>query len=149
MASGRRFSLALVAAAALVFGAGFAQASADTVQDEAVSISVVSQQGVVAQAECYFPVQSADGGAMVCWNPTGEHLYICDTASDGHHPAARYYRSDSAGLKSKHADVSYGNCLDHNLSLPESGWVDYQACNYEGSSLLSCSGFSGRISASG
>jgi hypothetical protein len=23
---------------------------------------------------------------MACFDPTGEHLYFCDTAADGHHP---------------------------------------------------------------
>ncbi|QUH00609.1 hypothetical protein HUO13_07060 [Saccharopolyspora erythraea] len=114
------------------------------------TVSVLSGDGgAVTAAECYYPVYSGDGGAMVCFNPTGEHLYICDNAKDGHHPVARYYRSDSSGLKTKHADVGYGTCLDHNLSIPDSGWINYRACNYEGSTQLSCGSFSGRISANG
>ncbi|TDC95548.1 hypothetical protein E1161_04800 [Saccharopolyspora aridisoli] len=143
------------AALGLVLGwTGFAHASpvASHVLENAPSatVSVVSADGeAIAAAECYYPVYSGDSGAMVCFNPTGEHLYICDNASDGHHPVARYYRSDSSGLKTKHADVGYGTCLDHNLSIPESGWINYQACNYEGSTQLSCGYFSGRISARG
>ncbi|MCX2729772.1 hypothetical protein OOZ19_05940 [Saccharopolyspora sp. NFXS83] len=111
------------------------------------TVEVQSEGGASAQATCYYPV--ASGGALVCFNPTGEHLYICDRAADGHHPVARYYRSDKSGLKTKHANVGNGKCLDWNLSIPESGWVDYRACNYEGSTALSCSSFSGRISAKG
>lgn len=115
---------------------------------EPTTVSVVSQDSdITVQAECYYPVQSPDGGALVCFNPYGEHLYICDTASDGHHPVARYYRSDKSGQKVKHASVGAGYCYDHNLSIPESGWVNYQACNYEKDTVLSCSSYSGRISA--
>ena len=145
----RRFLMVLAAVAGLVFAVGVGTAGAAPAASAAVTVQVVSEGGVSAAAECFYPVQSPDGGALVCWNPTGEHLYICDTKSDGHHPASFYFRSDSGGVKEKHADVSAGNCLDHNLSLPESGWVNYQACNFEGSRELSCSAFSGRISANG
>ncbi|CAM04652.1 hypothetical protein A8924_5797 [Saccharopolyspora erythraea NRRL 2338] len=143
------------AAFGLVLGwTGLAHATPATGEVRAAApsatVSVLSGDGdAVTAAECYYPVYSGDGGAMVCFNPTGEHLYICDNASDGHHPVARYYRSDSSGLKTKHADVGFGTCLDHNLSIPDSGWINYQACNYEGSTQLSCGSFSGRISANG
>ncbi|SFB27900.1 hypothetical protein SAMN05216266_107203 [Amycolatopsis marina] len=150
----RRVFAALGAAVGLTLGLGTAVAHADSSTEAflegapSITVSATSASGdFTAAAECYFPVVSPDRGALVCFNPYGEHLYICDNAPDGHHPAARYYRSDKSGLKVKHAAVKSGNCYDHNLSIPESGWVNYQACNYEKDTRLSCSSFSGRISA--
>lgn len=98
-------------------------------------------------ANCYHPVTSPDGGARVCFTPDGDHLYVCDAEADGHHPVARFYRSDSSGLKVEHSYLSSPECTDVNLDIPEEGWIDYQACNYEGSTQLSCGSFSGRVSA--
>lgn len=150
-----RIKLAAGAAFALMLSAGgsTAYASAPAVDSLAeapsITVAVASDSGDAnASAECYYPVYSGDGAALVCFNPYGEHLYICDVAADGHHPVGRYYRSDSSGLKTKHAAPESGGCYDHNLAIPESGWINYQACNYEKETQLSCGSFSGRISAS-
>ncbi|HET6504155.1 MAG TPA: hypothetical protein VFG87_25680 [Amycolatopsis sp.] len=105
---------------------------------------------VNAQAtDCAGPI-SPDGGAMACWNPTGEHLFNCDLLADGHHPVAYYVRSTSPDTLRRISDApEAGNCVDHNLAdIPESGWIDVQACNYEGTTELSCSPFV-RLSANG
>lgn len=149
-----KIKLSLVAALGMMLSMGVpaAQASApesDFLADApSTTVSVASDSGDVStSAECYYPIISGDGGALVCFNPYGEHLYICDNAADGHHPVGRYYRSDKSGLKTKHATPQNGACYDHNLAIPESGWINYQACNYEKSTLLSCSSFRGRIGA--
>lgn len=115
---------------------------------EATTIRVDSLDDGTGEVACYNPVYSPDGGAAVCFQPYGEHLYIFDLASDGHHPVARYYRSDKSGLKIKHANIGAGGYYDHDLSIPESGWINYQACNYENDTPLSCSDFSGYLPAS-
>jgi hypothetical protein len=83
-------------------------------------------------------VVSPDGGSAVCFNPTGEHLWVCDNASDGHHPGA-WYRVNSDANHQVDYDLGFGNCHDVNLDTVESATVHYQACNYEGSVELNCS----------
>jgi hypothetical protein len=81
-------------------------------------------------------------GAKVGWNPTGEHLGICDTKADGHHPVAFYYLSTDPGYEFRaDANVGNGGCADLNFDLPESASIEYAACNAEGDTLLNCSGF--------
>jgi hypothetical protein len=36
-------------------------------------------------------------------------------------------------------NLGAGNCHDVNLDMAESAYIQYQACNYEGSTELSCS----------
>ncbi|WP_216216213.1 hypothetical protein [Amycolatopsis aidingensis] len=150
----KKIVLAAAAALGLALSTGATVAQADTSQasslDNApsVNVSVLSANGEAGvQAECYYPIYSPDRGAMVCFQPYGEHLYICDAKADGHHPVARYYRSDKSGRKVKHSTYPNPQCLDHNLSIPESGWINYQACNYEKKTALSCSAYRGRVSA--
>jgi hypothetical protein len=83
-------------------------------------------------------VVSPDGGAYVCFNPTGEHLWICDNAADGHHPGA-HYGVDSGANHQVDYDLGFGNCQDVNLDLAETSTIHYKACNYEGSVELDCS----------
>jgi hypothetical protein len=68
-------------------------------------------------------------------------LFNCDTAADGHHPVAHYYRSTSPNtLRTISDSPGAGNCVDHNLAdIPESGWIYVQSCDYEGDTPLSCS----------
>lgn len=103
-------------------------------------------RAATAPAGCYHPVTSPDGGAKVCFVPDGDHLFVCDTKADGHHPVARFTRSDSSGLKEEHSTLASPECTDVSLNIPEEGWVNYQACNYEGTTQLSCGNFSGKVS---
>ncbi len=59
----------------------------------------------------------------------GDHLYVWDNAADGHSVFVRYYRSDVNGL----AGVAWnyhgaGTRVDHNMDIPEGGWINYQVC---------------------
>ncbi|MDI5968117.1 hypothetical protein POF50_001930 [Streptomyces sp. SL13] len=92
----------------------------------------------IACASEYHPVQSPDGGALACFNPTGEHLYVCDNAADGHHPGVNYFITGGS-WKNAQYDLGNGACHDLNLDIAESDDITYQACNYEGSTALSCS----------
>lgn len=106
---------------------------------------------MIAQDTCAVLSVSNDGAAFGCWNPTGEHLFNCDNASDGHHPELFYYRSTSPDTR-RHlsAAPTAGYCVDHYLAnISESGWIKVKACNYEGSTQLSCDGAYRKASASG
>lgn len=89
----------------------------------------------------------ATTGAWSCFQPYGEHLYLCDTAADGHHPGS-WYRVNGGSWHNVQYNVGNGNCGDLNLAIGESGYIDIQACNYEGSTELNCSGIR-RVSANG
>jgi hypothetical protein len=106
--------------------------------------------GMSVQANCTVASVSPDGGAFACWNPTGEWLYNCDSGPD-HHPRTYYYRSTSPSvLRNVDTFPGQGNCTAHNLdNIPESGWVELRACNYEGSTRLSCDPVFRRVSANG
>jgi hypothetical protein len=134
--------LAAAAFAALVTGWGSAAAQ-PAAADHIVAVSDVHTSSCVGPG-------SPDGGAAACFDPHGEHLLNCDLKSDGHHPVAHYYRSTSPNTLRTISDApTAGNCVDHNLAdIPESGWIDVQSCNYEGSTALSCSGYV-RVSANG
>lgn len=133
------FIAAAAAGVLLAFGStASAEPASSGSAEEVVPVATVS--AMVAQAECSVVSVSGDGGAFACWNPTGEHLYNCDGASDGHHPELFYYRSTSPDTRRHLSDSpGYGYCVDHNLAdIPESGWIRVKACNYEKDTQLSC-----------
>ncbi|MFD5323787.1 hypothetical protein [Streptomyces sp. NPDC127092] len=106
--------------------------------------SVTSVKSVAADYPCY---GIAVSGAWSCFQPYGEHLYTCDTAADGHHPGT-WYRINGGTWRNVQYNLGNGNCADLNLSIGESGYIDIQACNYEGSTALACSGVR-RVTANG
>ncbi|MEU7025074.1 hypothetical protein AB0A60_00140 [Streptomyces sp. NPDC046275] len=99
---------------------------------------------VAADYPCY---GVATSGATSCFQPYGEHLYTCDTAADGHHPGTNY-RVNGGSWRNVQYNLGSGYCADLNLSIGESGYIDIQACNYEGSTVLNCSSVR-RVSANG
>lgn len=108
---------------------------------------VLPQVGALQDDNCYGDF-SWDGGAFACFVPYGEHLWLCDTAADGHHPAVRY-RINGGSWTIKHADLSNGNCIDYNLDIAETGYIEFEPRNYEGSTIISYGPISPRISANG
>jgi len=96
---------------------------------------------VTAAGSCGHAVFSPDGGAMACFNPTGEHLFVCDTDDDGHHPGAWYLLTAGVNWHNVQYNLGAGECHDLNLDMAESAYIQYQACNYEGSTPLSCSSY--------
>lgn len=133
------FAVLTVLVAALFAVFGTAAASAEPAAAQPVAQSMVSFAAALA-TDCTIVSESTDGGAAACWNPTGEHLYNCDLASDSRHPELYYYRSTSPNTQRHISDApTAGYCVDHNLAdIPESGWIDVLACNYDGGTLKSC-----------
>lgn len=124
---------AVLLSAAIFLGGGLALAPSA----EAASTGHVAPAATVScvGSGYGYPALSSDGGSEVCFNPTGEHLKICDGRDDGHHPGA-WYSISGAIPKNVSYDVGYGNCHDLNLSIPETGYISYQACNYEKSAQV-------------
>jgi hypothetical protein len=100
--------------------------------------AVTVQVSASVSVTCYGAVVSTDGGALACFNPAGEHLYVCDTAGDGHHPGAWYFTTGGSWHNPQYS-LGEGYCHDINLDMAESSYITYQACNYEGTTELSCS----------
>lgn len=108
----------------------------------ATSISFVMPASAASAAgSCGHEVFSPDGGAMVCFNPTGEHLFICDTDNDGHHPGAWYVIGAGIDWHNPQYSLGAGSCHDLDLDMPEGYTITYKACNYEGTRELSCSAY--------
>src|SRR4051812_45101758 len=128
-------AVALTAATAISFVLPASAASAGTA-DAAVAGTAVSAAG-----SCGHAVFSPDGGAMACFNPTGEHLFVCDTDDDGHHPGAWYVIGAGINWHNPQYNLRAGSCHDINLDMAESDTITYQACNYEGTQQLSCSSY--------
>lgn len=132
---------------ALALGIGVSAAfvtPASAAPSQTSGVTVTSLQGAAADYPCY---GIATTGAWSCFQPYGEHLYTCDTAADGHHPGS-WYRVNGGSWHNVQYNVGNGNCGDLNLAIGESGYIDIQACNYEGSTELNCSGIR-RVSANG
>jgi hypothetical protein len=91
-------------------------------------------------------IDSPDGGARVYFCPYDEILWLCDYAPD-HHPVSHYYWSKDAQLHVAEKFPGNGSCEGVDLDIPEEGHINFRACNYEGDTRLSCSVFTGRISA--
>ena len=126
---------ALTAATAISFVLPASAASAGTA-NAAVTVAAVSAAG-----SCGHAVFSPDGGAMACFNPTGEHLFVCDTDDDGHHPGAWYVLGNGINWHNPQYNLGAGSCHDINLDMAETDTITYQACNYEGTQELSCSSY--------
>lgn len=90
-----------------------------------------------ADGNCYGGF-TADDGALACFVPYGEHLWVCDTAPDGHHPGV-WYSINGGTWVNKQYDLRNGNCHDINLDIAESGYITFYAVNYEGPTALSYS----------
>ena len=130
-------AVALTAATAISFVLPASAASAAS----ADSTSAATVSATAAAGSCGHAVFSPDGGAMACFNPTGEHLFVCDTDDDGHHPGAWYVIGNGIDWHNPQYNLGAGNCHDINLDLPETSTITYQACNYEGTRQLSCSSY--------
>jgi hypothetical protein len=85
-------------------------------------------------------------GAEAVFYPTGEYLYLYDTAPDGH-PVIVYFAL-SHGATAGGSSVGDGYMTDHNgfgtqqsinFSIPESGWIKVRVCTTKGNYDLSCS----------
>ncbi|MEU7527600.1 hypothetical protein AB0A74_17830 [Saccharothrix sp. NPDC042600] len=106
--------------------------------------------GVVAYPPtCWNKVWSPDGGAMTCFNPTGEHMYVCDIKADGHHAAAWFKGTYDTYGGYRHNYEGNGTCLDVDFDMPENTAIKYDSRNMEGDTLLSVSAPTGWISANG
>jgi hypothetical protein len=80
---------------------------------------------------------SSDGGACVWFDPVGEHIYVCDTREDGHHPEADYAAEEGDYAEDVAYYGGFGGCRDVDLSLGEGTWIEYRARNVEGTNTLS------------
>lgn len=129
----------MVAVAGAVMVAAVAPASAapssDSARPSVVLDPSAAPTGALSDDTCYGG-WSYDGGALACFVPYGEHLWLCDDASDGHHPAVRY-RINGGSWTLRHADIGAGNCIDINLSIAESGYIDFEPRNYEKNTIVS------------
>lgn len=136
----RHVLTAVAAAVLLVLGASAAPVGAATPRAAAsaqhASSTVSPDLGI--PSGCFAAAQSPDGGAYSCFFPTGEHLYTCDTKADGHHPGTVYSVNGGAWHIVEYS-LGKGNCAMYDLDLPEKDTIAFQACNYEGSLILSCS----------
>jgi hypothetical protein len=88
-------------------------------------------------------------GSEVDFDPTGEHLFVCDTKADGHRADGFFFTSANATTMLGTNANGNGTCVDFNLSIAESGWIDFEACTAEGSTVLNSSGFTGEVTANG
>jgi hypothetical protein len=88
-------------------------------------------------------------GAAARFYPYGEVLWARDTAADGHHVEVYYYTSNNSYVSVLKDYDGNGTHTTANLSIPESGWITVDACVAEGSTLLSCTGWSPYFSANG
>jgi hypothetical protein len=94
--------------------------------------------GLASAAATVWCTLTADRGAEACFNPTGEHLQVCDTASDGHHPGVTYSINGGAAHNAQF-NLGNGHCHDINLDIAETGNITFLAINYEGSTVQSVS----------
>ncbi|OLF12827.1 hypothetical protein BLA60_06035 [Actinophytocola xinjiangensis] len=69
--------------------------------------------------------------SLVCFNPTGEHMFVCDTKADGARASAWYRGSDDEYFT--RIDNTHGvyTCLDVNFDMPEDTYIEYQSCAYD------------------
>ncbi|ARZ65690.1 hypothetical protein M1P56_17425 [Streptomyces sp. HU2014] len=59
----------------------------------------------------------------------GDHMLIWDNKADGHSVVVTGERSDGLPLELWNHSGSEGDGkVDHNLNLPESGWIRYKVC---------------------
>ncbi|HEY3506465.1 MAG TPA: hypothetical protein VGN37_27210 [Actinocatenispora sp.] len=71
----------------------------------------------------------------------GDHLYVWDNLADGHSVVADYARSDTPSQDNEAWNhYGAGTRLDHNMDIPENGWIKYRVCLGEYSSRSYVSG---------
>ncbi|MCX4967027.1 hypothetical protein [Streptomyces sp. NBC_00654] len=59
----------------------------------------------------------------------GDHMLIWDNKADGHSVVVTGSRSDGLPLeKWNHSGSDGDGKVDHNLNLPENGWIRYKVC---------------------
>jgi hypothetical protein len=132
---------ASAADAATAASATAAWATAASATAASATAASATAAAVSAAGSCGHAVFSPDGGAMACFNPTGEHLFVCDTDDDGHHPGAWYVIGNGIDWHNPQYNLGAGDCHDIDLDLSETSTITYQACNYEGTRQLSCSSY--------
>lgn len=132
-------AVAVAFMSALAFAAPAAAAPSSTSMHPQV-VSPSQQSNVaspMADKNCYGAITD-DGGASACFVPYGEHLWVCDEKADGHHPGVVYWINGGSAHYADY-DLGAGHCHDINLSIAESGYIDFYAVNYEKSTPLSYS----------
>ncbi|HEX6500116.1 MAG TPA: protein kinase [Micromonosporaceae bacterium] len=72
----------------------------------------------------------------------GDHLYVCDTSSDGYGVVAKYWRTDYPGQNNDAVNKNgTGTCVDHNMNMPEGAKITFWVCLLTGSGeAIDCSG---------
>ena len=136
-------AVASLAAVGWVSGAGTASAAPASSGHAAARLSTVHPNAPGDYFEWSIP------GAAARFYPYGEVLWARDTAADGHHVEVYYYTSNNSNVRVLKDYDGNGTHATANLSIPESGWITVDACVAEGSSLLSCTGWSPYFSANG
>jgi hypothetical protein len=88
-----------------------------------------------AEARCTGAWSYAYPGAMVCYQASGDHLYVCDVGVDGHRAWAEvHYRGDFTRYTT---DYGARYCTDHNWDLGAEGSnIGWQAEVWNGSDYL-------------
>jgi hypothetical protein len=74
----------------------------------------------------------------------GDHLYVWDNAADGRSAVVIYFRSDTGDQKNAAWNHFGANTvLDHNMNIPEGGWIKYHVClgDYAAGKYDTCSSF--------
>ncbi|MFF2013929.1 hypothetical protein ACFVWY_33365 [Streptomyces sp. NPDC058195] len=110
----RKWALAvssLTAAVAVGFPPAIAQAAAEHVGDLCTSNNYTA----------------CDGSASFV--KVGDHMLIWDNEADGHSVVVEGSRSDGLKLRKwNHSGSDGDGKVDHNLNLPENGWIRYKVC---------------------
>ncbi|MFG3554251.1 hypothetical protein ACGGAQ_07685 [Micromonospora sp. NPDC047557] len=115
-----RAAAASAAAIATLVLSGPAQAAGDTWTSSASHIGDLCTTGGVTLGPCY-------GSASFVHN--GDHLYVWDNKADGHSVVVLYNRSDTGGqMNVTWNHYGAGTRLDHNMDIPESGYIIYRVC---------------------
>lgn len=73
----------------------------------------------------------------VCWQPYGEHIYVCDNRWDGHHVFADFTQAGRPTFRIQNY-AGQASCEHRNLDLPEGTRVAIRGCVAEGTRTLSC-----------
>jgi hypothetical protein len=78
------------------------------------------------------------GVASATFKQDGDHLYVWDDYADGFSAVVQYWRSDTGGVGGQLNEAwnhyGAGHRIDHNMNIPESGWIEYRVCEGEWSS---------------
>jgi hypothetical protein len=78
------------------------------------------------------------GVASATFQQDGDHLYVWDDDADGWSAVVQYWRSDTGGVGGQLNEAwnhyGAGHRIDHNMNIPESGWIEYRVCEGKWSS---------------